>query len=70
MTMTFKNVADYALSCTYMVFRTFDGDFRTKWFYAADNDRDLTNRIAMEVGGEVWQTADIADLCEVNKGGW
>lgn len=70
MTMTFKNVAKYALTKTYMVFRSFDGDHLTKWFYAADDDRALVNRIAMEVGGEVWQTADIADRCEVSIGGW
>ena len=68
--LKFKNVADYAMKYDYLVFRADEDDIMTKWFYGAWNDRNTANEVALEVGGETWETEKIRDLCEINVGGW
>lgn len=44
-----QNVADYALDCRYMVIKQIHNGGIQRWFYAADDDRNLANRIAEEI---------------------
>lgn len=66
----FLNVKKYALNYPYMVFRADSDNVLTKWFWGAWNDRNAANEAALEIGGEVWETAAIKDICEVDEFGW
>ena len=52
--MTFRNVKAYAKDYKYWVFRTVIGDYKTKWFWGAYNNRNEANEAAYELGGEMW----------------